>query len=100
MPSWRRKAPVGESDWAFKDYLKIENEGKIKELFKKYEVGVVLWPKGDGRITEPLIDLSETPWLKKFIGGRERKKLADELEKQGWKKVYEDDTAVVYLEGG
>lgn len=96
MPSWRWIAPSGESNWAFKDYRKISDEGEFEELFGKFGVEAVLWPKGgEAGIQRPVVDLAETWWWKKFFGGKPQKELIDKLEDQGWKKVYEDEGVVV-----
>ena len=97
MPSWRWVSPEGESDWAFKDYIKIRDEGNFREEFDKYGVGVVLWPLQDlkGEIPEE----NKGWWAKLMrIGiGNEPVDLADKLQEAGWKEVYRDETAVIYI---
>jgi hypothetical protein len=102
MPSWRWTAPSGESAWAFKDYQKIVNNGDYEKLFSKYGVETVLWPKAEmvGSTQGSMINISNT-WLWKWIvyktGGKPQKSFTEGITKKGWKKVYEDKDAVIYI---
>jgi len=97
MPSWRWTAPKEESNWAFKDYIKIKERGEFAQEFAKYDIRVVLWTK------HSLI--GETPqqnqgWWAKFMRtglGKESVDLKQKLEEAEWNRVYEDEVAVVYV---
>ncbi len=113
MPSWRwpnialwgdawgKSAPQGESAWAFKDYMKVALDGQWQEIFRKYHITSVLWNKvnlvGDQR---GLINLKNVGWLgflRNKSGGQKPKNFLDELVKNGWKKVYTDKVAEIYV---
>lgn len=100
MPSWRwgvwpetGTAPIGESKWTFKDYIKVVGDGDYEELFSKYNVNTVLW--------HPKKEISKLGsigiWLQeKFFKKKPKKSFSDKLQ-EGWIKVYEDKTTVVYV---
>ena len=103
MPSWRwpayakasagKSAPEGESDWAMKDYLKIFRDGEYEELFNEYDIETVLMPVPVK--VNWLEKLSEK--ISKWRGNyKEQVLLGEKLDKAGWRKSYEDGTAVVY----
>jgi hypothetical protein len=113
MPSWRRPhfalwgfdwgepAPAGESVWAFKDYEKIAGEGDYQTLFNKFGVETVLWPKENIQGKADSLDLNLNTvwwwkWLLKATGRKPQKSFIKEIAEKGWKKVYEDKTAVIY----
>ncbi len=102
MPSWRWKAPNSlESDYIFKEYLKVSGGQDIQKIFDKYKVDIVLWP------TQAETDPKTKPknWFEKIqydllkkipeenIGG---KTFIEQLKSMGWKEVYKDDVAVIY----
>lgn len=94
MPSWRWKAPKGESDWAFREYGKVL-DGDFETIFKKYDVRVVVW-----RTFDEDQDSKKFEWLIKILGGGEAKKpLGKLLVEKGWHKVYGDNTAEVFIQG-
>jgi hypothetical protein len=111
MPSWRWSVapylkklggmdgvPEAESEWAFKDYIKIADEGNFDYLFGKFNIGMVLWPTGIQEVEQkPLIDWSNSWWWKKLFGEKPRGKFIDKLKGQGWEKVYGDEVAEIYV---
>jgi len=96
MPSWRYKEnPSGESDYIMKEYVALLS-GKVsyKEVFEKYGVEVVLWPqKRKVRFLDALSQKIEE-WLFKKEDPFD---LTIELEKDGWKRVYEDNTSQIFV---
>ncbi len=93
MPSWRWKAPPGESDWAFKDYEKII-KGDFEEEFNKYNVGTVLWGRDKGAE-------KNQGWFDALFKEKKKtgKTFGEKLVDKGWIEVYHDDTAVIYEKG-
>ena len=95
MPSWRYgENPTSESSYAMRDYTDVLN-GRIpyQEIFEKYGVSVVLWPKDKPlKFFDTLSQKLEQVLFKKG----EPFNLVKELEKDGWQKVYEDQVAVIY----
>ena len=95
MPSLRWKAPGGERDWVFKDYLDIVSGGKnLDSLFEQYNVRVALLPKRNLGSKKALWQITLPEWWPKKE--TKKKSLAERLEEKGWKKIYEDEVAVVY----
>lgn len=95
MPSWRwRVHPPDESSAAFDEYGSIlGGEVNYKKSFDKYGVDTVLWPQN--RPISLLRQLSER------IAGLLKKptrefNLLNEIEKDGWEKVYEDSVSFIY----
>ena len=88
MAIWREY-----NEWAFRDYLKISRDGEYKELFDKYDVGVVLWPKRELARKGSIWQINLPKWWPKQ---KEGKSLVEELKKDGWQKAYEDDISLVY----
>lgn len=93
MPSFRWKAPPGESDSALKDYLDVTSGERVSELFNKYSVEHVLWFAPSTRTAGPI--------MKKIITilnqeDSEKDKFVEWLDNNDWEKVYKDDVAVVY----
>ena len=83
----------GETGYVFREYLGIgEDEITLGEIFNKYDVEVVLWPrKKPGRMVWNIK-------LPAVFGGRDEKikDFWEEMDNLGWDKIYEDETAVVY----
>lgn len=101
MPSWRFKAPVGESDNAFADYKKIVAQGKYRDLFAKYNIRTVLWAKGGSILAKekPFFDVNNIGWLNNWfeqIKKQNDKDFISELIGDGWRVIYEDEVAVIY----
>ena len=95
MPSWRYKeSPSGESGYIMKEYVDMLS-GKVsyQEVFEKYGVEVVLWPqKRRTRLLDALSQKIEEWLFKKEVPFD----LTSKLEKDGWKKLFEDEVATVY----
>ena len=72
MPSWRWRAPFGESDFAFGDYNKVL-AGDYERIFRKFD------------ITYVYLDVEH-----------KKEPLIDKLKKNGWEKIYEDFSAILY----
>lgn len=98
MPSWRRSEEVSqESHWAFKDYLEIANEGKYQEFFDQYKITTVLW-------FNQLLKPNPVNWkikifgIEKVVSFGDRKEtiFLESIKKDGWEKVYEDETAIIF----
>ncbi len=100
MPSWRwDSAPANESNYAFQDYTRITKgrENFIK-VFQKYHVDIVLFPaaKNPNNLTLPEKLKSWYDFFLDNLFGTKPIDLASELQKNGWKIVYQDQTAVIY----
>jgi hypothetical protein len=112
MPSWRYNvwgcdlkifgekcnAPDGESEWAFKDYLEVADKGNFEDLFNKYDVRIVVWPRsknGKG------FDLSrEIERFFKMVGWADNTKkqgFIEKLTQSGWERVFEDVKTEIYI---
>ena len=92
MDTWRwNSPPPGESAQALADYMKIAAGDGVPELLDKYRVSVVLWMNSD--VTQNKIELMK---FVVFSWKSPRDPLLEKLEQMGWKKVYEDQTAVIY----
>jgi hypothetical protein len=101
MPSWRWKAPEGESDRAMEDYNKVIQEADYQAIFAKYNVKTVLFPT-KGKVTaKGYLDNKLVEMIYKIFGleKKESKYLLDELVNGGWQKIYDDGTAVIYEKG-
>ncbi len=97
MPSWRWDSyPENESGRAFDEYSEIlKGERDYKDSFEKYNVDTILWPREEststiGKITKKLEGL--------FSQDSEKFNLLEQIEKDGWEKVYEDEISVIYQE--
>lgn len=95
MPSWRWDSyPENESGRAFDEYSEIlKGERDYKQSFEKYSVDTVLWPRKEptsaiGRITKKLEDI--------FSQDTEKFNLLEQIEKDGWEKVYEDEVSAIF----
>jgi len=75
MPSWKKNAPKNESNNALEDYENaIASVSKRRILFKKYNIGVVLWP------------IEKKNKKNSFLSS---------LKKDKWKEVYKDSVSVI-----
>lgn len=101
MPSWRwDKNPPNEEAAVFDTYSDLLNgEVDFRDVFEKYNVEVVLWPRPR---PESLFDVLQKR-LDEFLVklGKEKKDFyfLDELEKDGWERVYQDSVAEIYKQG-
>ena len=99
MPSWRWEANIDdETNNAMDDYMDVLS-GKLhfKVVAEKYNINTVLWPRRN--ISKPETNApSLEASLYKWVTGSEfyRFSLTQDLEKNLWQKVYEDDVAVIY----
>lgn len=98
MPSWRWKANIAsESNYAMKDYGALL-AGKLssKDVFAKYGIDTVLWPVPVEFDIFGYLDDKLDKLLNRFGKKRHDFNLYEELEKNGWEKVYEDRVSVIY----
>lgn len=96
MPSWRwSDSPTSESSAAFDDYIAVvDGKRDYKETFRKYNINTVLWPKAArGELLDVLAQKISHLFNK---DEDERFSLSVQLEKDGWYKVYEDSSSVIY----
>jgi hypothetical protein len=98
MPSWRWKDnPSSETGSALDDYNDLlAGDVDYKNIFAKYGINTLLWS-----VSTPRTFFEElSSRLENFmtIFGWEKKDfdLLSQLEEDGWQKVYEDSTAIVY----
>jgi hypothetical protein len=98
MPSWRWEAGIPqEENYVMKVYTQILNGDRdFRPVFQKYNVGTVLWPKGEKNSFLKDLDKKFMPLLQKFGWDRKDFDFVEELKKDGWKVVYEDEVSVVY----
>lgn len=101
MPSWRYVGPSNESSYAYRDYNEILSGKKdYREIFKQYNINTVLWFKPDLQENSnfsKLISSFHIKFLNQIFGSKENKSFLKKLEDDGWKKVYQDEIAVIYL---
>jgi len=98
MPSWRWDAKnENELNSAFDVYEDIQR-GKVdyKEVFAQFNVTTVLWSKP--KKTTPVDNFFKglEKYLEVFGWEQNDFDLVSSLEKDGWGKIYEDTTAVIY----
>jgi len=96
MPSWRLSEPSShELTSAFNTYIKLlEGEVDYKGVFNDFGIDTVLWPKNEGLgVADRLAIKIENFFVKNKV---ERFNLITQLGKDGWKKTYEDETALIY----
>lgn len=93
MPSWRWESPDGKnSSWAFKEYINAENDQTQAEIiFKKYNVGFVLWPKGPTKVKLNIIE----KFMSRFSKDVGNKDFITGLKETGWRQIYEDQISIV-----
>jgi hypothetical protein len=100
MPSWRRNGVYpNESNYAFKDYLKmISDDSFFKQMIKKYDIRYVLLPTPPVSKNKPAPTLAKIDnYLRKFEFWRTNSQVLDEdLTKLGMKKIYNDGKFVIY----
>ncbi len=106
MPSWRWKAPKGESDYAFEEQTKISvDEASFNSVTSKYGISTILLPveKEDKQKTmmdqfADYLDLVGKSFGLEIPKGKELKlsKAYENARRAGWVIVYKDDKAVIY----
>ncbi|UCH72252.1 MAG: hypothetical protein JSW62_01520 [Thermoplasmatales archaeon] len=98
MPSWRWKDnPSNETDAAFDDYRDLlVGDIDYQTIFEKYGVDTVLWCVPVAKT--PLQRLSESieNYIVRFGWEKKDFSLFENLQEDGWEKVYDDDTALIY----
>lgn len=98
MPSWRWEEPEEEKlASAFETYGDIiTGDTDYKRTFDKYSVNYVLWPRKNRRTPLEHIQARVEEYLVRF--GREKSEFdfMAQLEKDGWKRVYQDEVSVIY----
>ncbi len=98
MATWKwDDNPPDEDGYIFGIYMKLQtDEVSYKDVFEKYNITTVLLPKQE---EQPEV-ASMLPLLQNYLNQITKRKkdfsLLKELEKDGWKKVYEDDVSVIY----
>jgi len=97
MPSWKFVPPKGSNETAsaYDDYLKIRSgEIDFNSISDKYEIKYVLWPREIYSLYNAIKNFVKD---KLFFGDEENEfSFTKYLIENGWKLVYEDETAVVY----
>lgn len=97
MPVWRWQANLpGETNDAMTDYLDIvQGKNSYREFFNKYKIGTVLLYMPEKQ--DPVINFAEK--ITSFLGiagsTSAKNPLYDELEKDGWRRVFKDNTSVI-----
>jgi hypothetical protein len=98
MPSWRwAEVPGGELSSAFDTYNDIF-QGKIdyREVFEKYNIQTVLWQKPlEGDKFKEFVGKVEN-YLSSFGYKKNDFDFLKKLEEDGWNKIHEDDSSVIY----
>jgi hypothetical protein len=96
MPSWRK-----DGKYIVSDYLKIRRrEGNFQEILEKYDIKLILLEKEEkkefkmkGKIGNFLL---KENWILEFLLGiKPEKKLYQILIENGWKEIFEDETAII-----
>lgn len=94
MPSWRWESPDGKnSSWAFKEYINAERgQSQAEIIFKKYNVGFILWPKEPTKVKMNIIE----KFMSKYPKKADDKDFIARLKAAGWTQIYEDKISFVY----
>jgi len=100
MPSWRRTGFYpNESNYAFKDYLKmLSSESSFKTMLKKYDIHYMLFPSPQKTKNKQVTLLEKLEkYLQKYEFWHTNTKVMDEdLTKIGMKEIYNDGKFVIY----
>ena len=101
MPSWRRKGNYpGESSDAFSDYIKVlSSTSFFKQTIEKYNIEYLLIPNSPGPETSKIRLPFEAEKITNLLFSNPNKSVITPsfLAKIGMKKVYQNQTAVVYV---
>jgi len=98
MPSWRREdVPNGELASAFDTYKMIlSGEEDYQVVFNNYNIKVVLWSKNEklalSKAEKKVRELFK--WLNTNFSDFN---LLQDIKNSGWKMVYEDEVATIYI---
>ncbi len=97
MPTFTWNAPPGESDNALAEYVEVSQGKNVAEIFAKYRVKTALLP-APREITPLQAKLYTHLRALSLVKGKETTGdlFTTVLEKQGWHKIYLDQTAVIY----
>ena len=97
MPTFTWNAPPGESDNALAEYVELSQGKNVAEIFAKYRVKTALLP-APREITPLQAKLYTHLRALSLVKGKETTGdlFTTVLEKQGWHKIYLDQTAVIY----
>jgi hypothetical protein len=95
MPSWRK-----DGKYILNDYLKIRRGEIFQEILEKYDIKLILLEKEEkneikmrGKIGNFLL---KENWILEFLLGiKPEKKLYRLLIENGWKEIFEDETAII-----
>jgi len=100
MPSWRRDGIFpNESNYAFKDYLKmLGNETYFMQIVKKYNIHYVLLPDPElnNKKLSPLAVKLENITEKFVLWRTNTTVINEDLTSFGFKKIYNDGHFVIY----
>jgi hypothetical protein len=100
MPSWRweENIPTEEND-AMKTYEEVLNgETDYEEVFAKYQIDTVLWSKPGKETLFQNLDKKLNKFMARFGKEKSEFDFIETLRENGWNKVHEDETAVIYRE--
>lgn len=90
MPSFRWKAPDGESEYAFEDYKDLVYGRRVNELLEKYNIHTILWTPYES-VDDAL------PIFNSNASSRVPSPLLEYIEQNGWQLIYEDDSSRIYV---
>jgi len=98
MPSWRWSVDDnGDLASAFDTYNKmLEGDEDYNEIFDRFHISAVLTRRVYDSNKNPFYEKAEN-FLKLFGWEENDFDIVRTLEENGWKKVYEDDIAAIYL---
>jgi len=102
MPTWRNPtAPPNESTYAFGEYEKLMGDSPhFPSTVKKYSIDTAIIATSDlqeHHIYLFGIDVEKNSLLRPFFSPNQSfYPIVTEIKKMGWKKVYQDNTAVVF----
>jgi hypothetical protein len=99
MPSWRREDVFpNESNYAFKDYLKmLEDENYFKKMAKKFNIKFVLLSTLPPKRQESAFVKGVQKIANMFVLFKTNTKVIDDdLSKIGFKKIYNDGHFTIY----
>jgi hypothetical protein len=97
MSGFLWKAPEGESDSAFRDYLTVTSgDNGWESILNKYNVGHILW-YSDEKTDSSQIALFIEKWIALLTGKPNNIEipLVDRLKNLGWREIYRDKVAVI-----
>lgn len=88
MPHMKWNGPLGESSYAFADYLSIMEGNNLIYFRETYAIEYILLRKPK----------QKSSFLPAFHAVQDKKEypLYEQLINDGWKRVYEDDVSVIY----